>query len=234
MIVWPLRAVVLAAVVLAFMVARRAPQHRPIAIALGSCLALDCARALLPMPGPLKLGLSLVPHALSAWVAARVFWSPHPRPGKCNTVAQRLGVNGRMGRFLQVSALVTIVEIAAIADIEDPTLVREWLPPAALGLAVLAQVVLACVWGWRLRGASRPAQHPYRAAPAAPARPLTVAQACALVLLGGDVAGLLGPAGPLPWPRSWWWVAAAQAALVAVVLVGVQGSWLLRSTPDRS
>lgn len=58
----------------------------------------------------------------------------------------------------------------------------------------------------------------------------------ALVLVAGDVLGALGPAGPLPWPRSWSssaWLAAAQASLAALgVAVAVWSRWDLRTSVE--
>lgn len=207
MIVWPLRGVVALAVVLAGLVARRAPQHRPIAWALGACLALDVLRALAPLPYSLELGLSLAPAALSMWVASWVF-AQNGKPAAF--VTWRRNCHGIP--ILSRLALAAWVGLAVVADLLDPRLARTWLPALALAVSVVVQGAL--VMRWRLRDG-----------------PLTVAQACALVLLAGDAFGLLGPAGPLPWAdfvdvRAAWWLVAGQAALVALALVGIQGAWL--------
>ncbi|XXY23347.1 hypothetical protein WME88_27425 [Sorangium sp. So ce216] len=66
------RLIVGAAVVLAVLLARREPAHRPLAVALGGVLAGDLVRAALELPSRVELALYLAAPALSAWCAIRV------------------------------------------------------------------------------------------------------------------------------------------------------------------
>jgi hypothetical protein len=66
------RIIIGAAVVLAFLVARRERAHLPVAVALGAALAGDCVRAAWAGPPAVELAIYLLAPALSAWCAVRV------------------------------------------------------------------------------------------------------------------------------------------------------------------
>lgn len=66
------RLIIGAAVVLAFLVARRERAHLPVGVALGLCLLGDCVRAAWAGPPAVELALYLLAPALSAWCAVRV------------------------------------------------------------------------------------------------------------------------------------------------------------------
>lgn len=69
-----LLAVLCAAV--SWLVARRAPQHRPVAIALTLCAAIDALRHLVLMPPRVSLALCLLAPAISMWCYAKVWRCP--------------------------------------------------------------------------------------------------------------------------------------------------------------
>jgi hypothetical protein len=60
----------------AWLVSRRAPQHRPVAVALSICAALDIARAALPLPPRVDLALCL--GAASFWAYPIAMRAPVP------------------------------------------------------------------------------------------------------------------------------------------------------------
>lgn len=66
------RATLAAAAALACIIARRRPEHRPIAVALVLACALDAVRQLVPMSASLSWLLYLAHPALSIWCALRV------------------------------------------------------------------------------------------------------------------------------------------------------------------
>lgn len=74
------RASIAAAVLLALLVSRRRPWHRPIAAALGIPLALDVLRASVPLPYEAAMIAYMAWPFLAAWAALRVLvgWSAAP------------------------------------------------------------------------------------------------------------------------------------------------------------
>jgi hypothetical protein len=68
-------AFILLAAASAWLVTRRAPQHRPIAWALTICAGLDAVR-LLPLPARVDMALCLLTPAVSAWAYGRAFCGP--------------------------------------------------------------------------------------------------------------------------------------------------------------
>ena len=171
-----------------------------LAVAIGAGVAV---RAPEHAPIAIGLGVSLILDCVRARVAL-----PYPIAVALCCVPHALG------SWIAARVFVPEVPDAGVLAAIGCALVLVLFPSAsqpvwALGASVAVQAALARAWRGRRQR-------------------LTVSTACCVVLLVGDMAGLLGPAGPLPWARSWAWLTAVQAALVAIVLVGVQGAWLVR------
>lgn len=119
--------------------------------------------------------------------------------------------------YLLPDALAVWVALRAFTDWSVAPVIIFWsvlmlranpsTPTPSLAVAVVVQGTAALTWVRRRE-------------------PFTVWHRCALVLLAGDVFALLGPMGPIAWPRAWWPAAAAQGAIVALGLICFQASWL--------
>jgi len=171
-----------------------------VAVLLGARLA---ARA--PEHAPIAIGLGV---SLALDVVRARIGLPYPLAMALCCVPHALGVWIAASVFapeLPRPGLLAAIGCALVLLLAPSAGQPIW----ALAASVVVQAGLALAWRRRRQ-------------------PLTVSTACCVVLLVGDVAGLLGPAGPLPWPRGWAWLTAVQAALVAIVLVAIQGGWLLR------
>lgn len=175
------------AALLGAVLARRAPRHSPVAIALALTAGVTLLRRVPGLPPWADLGLYLVIPSAGVWCAARVFVEASGR--------EALGAPVVLWAMCWLSALCWPPAWWTVA------------PRVAHVAGVLMQVGAAWAW-W-----------------STPIAPGGVTEACALVLLAGDVVALLGPAGALDGP---WWLAAAQAGIVGVGLIVLQLAALTR------
>lgn len=171
-------AFILLAAVSAWLVTRRAPQHRPIAWALTICAVLDAVR-LLPLPARAGMALCLLCPGVSAWAmyaafsprsavymagAITAFWTPWatgvltaenaamwwhvPLPFLYTISCIVGGVSALYMRASTVTQRVALILLAGDALAVASLCAREWISDQA-GVVLGLVTVYQVAWYWR-------------------------------------------------------------------------------------
>ena len=140
----------------AWLVTRRARQHRPVALALTVCAGLDVFRAHAAPHPRIDMALCLVAPAVSAWAYVHAFGGPFPAARGYLTFTCGLfilALDGRWDWILPATYLVAVVSgVSAYADAHERGSWPGWTVTQAVALALLAGdvagLVLLCRREW--------------------------------------------------------------------------------------